>query len=98
MSERTGITELLKAIERIANCGAVEDYTVAGIRAELRNALFAYNFPEELEVCQRCRKTHLEHGWIRNRHRCPDDKGNFERSGGDAGRAEIERTTSNPGR
>jgi hypothetical protein len=35
-------TDLLAVIERLANHGSVEDYTVEGIRAELRDALRAF--------------------------------------------------------
>lgn len=35
---------LIEVIERIANHGSVDDFTVAGIRAELRDALHAYRF------------------------------------------------------
>jgi hypothetical protein len=38
------LRELLAVLDRIANCGSVEDFTVAGIRAELRDALYAYKF------------------------------------------------------
>ena len=33
--------QLRETVERLANFGSVDDYTVAGIRAELRDALVA---------------------------------------------------------
>ena len=40
----TPVEKLIEIVAKLANTGSVEDYTVAGIRAELRDALYAYKY------------------------------------------------------
>jgi hypothetical protein len=47
--------QFLAAVERIANCGNVEEFTVAGIRSELRDALHELReVPRQPQPCSAC--------------------------------------------
>lgn len=43
MTKDEAIKKLIQEVKLIANCGSVEDFTVAGIRCTLRDALYRYN-------------------------------------------------------